>query len=268
MKTCLGSILCFGLYLCLAAPLALAGHAPGSGIRGTAHDLSSAGRNKSFWGAGVIADPELDRVCVYCHAPHNTVKIDEDEASGGFPYLPLWNHELSPYTVYLMYSSGGDQDSGQPFDTTSTFGVSHRFNAADIESRNQPGSVSRLCLSCHDGSVAISAYGRYRRVFSSPPSNVTIISSGNGRFGIGVSGDLRNHHPIGFDYTGVQATDNELADVNTPVSSSKTVVDLLWNGRVECPTCHDVHNTQCEGEKFLWKSDRQSRFCTTCHLKG
>ena len=49
---------------------------------------------------------------------------------------------------------------------------------------------------------------------------------------------------------------------------SVTISDLLWNGNMECTTCHDVHNTKNTGEKFLWKSDAQSAFCLTCHLKS
>jgi predicted CXXCH cytochrome family protein len=47
-----------------------------------------------------------------------------------------------------------------------------------------------------------------------------------------------------------------------------TIGDLLWAGQMECTTCHDVHNTKNEGEKFLWASDENSDLCMTCHLKG
>ena len=46
-----------------------------------------------------------------------------------------------------------------------------------------------------------------------------------------------------------------------------TIGDLLWNGRMECSTCHDVHNTKNEGIKFTLVKDTQSNFCFTCHMK-
>jgi len=46
-----------------------------------------------------------------------------------------------------------------------------------------------------------------------------------------------------------------------------TIGDLLWSGRIECSSCHDVHNTKNEGRKFTWIEDSGSNLCFTCHKK-
>jgi len=88
-----------------------------------------------------------------------------------------------------------------------------------------------------------------------------------GQYRIGEGGNLTNHHPIGFVYQDVATVDDEIASP-TATMGNYEIGDLLWQGRMECTTCHDVHNTKNTGEKFLWISDANSNFCLTCHLKG
>ena len=73
----------------------------------------------------------IDEICVICHTPHNAV----DPTANGLSYAPLWNHEVAS-TVYTLYTSSTlDHTPGQP------------------------DGATKLCLSCHDGSVAIDNYG-------------------------------------------------------------------------------------------------------------
>ena len=85
---------------------------------------------------------------------------------------------------------------------------------------------------------------------------------------IGEAGDLSNHHPIGFNYNDVEATDDEIQKSTEKLGLVYTIADLLVSDQMECTTCHDVHNTKNTGEKFLWISDTQSALCLTCHLKA
>src|SRR5574341_253744 len=79
------------------------------------HDLSPAGPGTVKASSGYA--------CMFCHAPHNSLAEQ----------TPLWNHELSAQ-VYTQYSSTTySQSSLQP----------------------QVGNPTKLCLSCHDGSVAL-----------------------------------------------------------------------------------------------------------------
>lgn len=221
---------------------------PGDGIRGTKHDLSSTG--VTTYGADA-----QDRICVYCHTPHNSVDPNDLTISGnGFTYLPLWNHELSAVAVYDMYSNGSDEPNDPNHASYA------EANATD------PGGVSKLCLSCHDGTIAINSYGG-----NAGHSDLTGMKIGAqytiGGVGSGGTNTLANHHPIGFDYNAAQGTDNEIAVATTAMNANVTIADLLWNGQMECTSCHDVHNTKNDGEKFLWASNDSSNFCMTCHLK-
>jgi predicted CXXCH cytochrome family protein len=221
---------------------------PGQGIKLTRHDLSSKGLAGGFGDTAEQAGQ--DRVCIYCHAPHNTVKLSE---AADIKYLPLWNHNVTAQ-VYALYSAGPEKPSD----------LNHNSAAADqLQGKNRPGGVSRLCLSCHDATVATNAYGQNSS--SKGAGNKTI----SGAYVIGGNGDLSNHHPIGFNYDAVQATDDEIAPKTTQFAGIGVyVADLLWGNNMECTTCHDVHNTKNMGEKFLWISDYQSNFCLTCHLKN
>jgi predicted CXXCH cytochrome family protein len=256
--------------------IAMADTVPGSGIDRTWHDMSSTGLG-GIAGLGEAGDHGaggLNRICIYCHAPHNTVRPD---ALGGWnTYRPLWNHEASANTTgYTMYSNdGGSGDA--PGD------LSHQSQAMAYFAMNgttHPGSVSLLCLSCHDGTMAVSAYGLNAPVGPGHGTNPAIVSA---RAQIGLGGDLSNHHPIGFNYNTAQASDNELnADTaagyltdgvyganNLLHSGPNTIAQLMWNGNMECTSCHDVHNTKNGGVKFTWVQDQNSRLCLTCHLKG
>ena len=46
-------------------------------------------------------DPDLNRICVWCHAPHHTLK--PLEMAGDVDYLPLWNHRTTTM-VYQTYT--------------------------------------------------------------------------------------------------------------------------------------------------------------------
>ena len=94
---------------------------------------------------------------------------------------------------------------------------------------------------------------------------------------------MSNHHPIGMVYDDVQAVDDEIAEktvqfgekygatgqTDTGFTPTTAIEDVLYFGKMECVTCHDVHNTQNQpgAERFLWMSNNGSKFCLTCHLK-
>ena len=156
-------------------------------------------------------------VCIFCHAPHN--------ANGG---APLWNHAPTAAT-FTLYSS--------PSLTTATMA--------------QPAGVSRLCLSCHDGTVAIDSYAA-----RTGTTNMT----GDALLGT----NLSNDHPIGFTYdAGLATADGGLV---TPASTSLVTTNVpLYSGRLECASCHNVHDNALGG--FLRRSNAGSGLCLSCHIK-
>ena len=255
MKKSVLSVLCILMGMLLVTSMAFATTLSnaGKGIKHSEHDLSSTGAGATFGDAaeqGNGADGG-NRICIYCHAPHHTIKAADAD---GIAYIPLWNHAVTVQD-YTMYSNGTDLPSDQ----------SHQSQAMTLlAGKTKPGSVSRLCLSCHDGTVSTNSYG-----FSPAPSR-SIGAGGadvmGSQYMIGGNGDLSNHHPIGFAYASAQGLDDELAATSATMGNY-TIGDLLWQGNMECTTCHDVHNTKNTGERFLWISDTNSAFCGTCHLK-
>ncbi len=164
--------------------------------------------------------------CVVCHTPHNAVTgID----------APLWNHELTQAT-FTVYSS-------PTFDGSGTIG--------------QPNGNSKLCLSCHDGTVAADNFGG--------ASNNTSYVRGSALLGT----DLSNDHPISFTYDATLATaDGGLYDPGTQTSGLGGTIasDLLFNNKLQCASCHDVHNGS--GLDYLLViSNVGSALCLTCHDK-
>jgi predicted CXXCH cytochrome family protein len=100
------------------------------------------------------------------------------------------------------------------------------------------------------------------RIYMRPPA----LNGGPGAY-------FPSNHPIGFDYQSFVNVDNEINPVTAPVVGTlnggpSTIEELLRNGRMECVTCHDVHNFKNGGPKFTWVNDAGSRLCLTCHRKN
>lgn len=257
-------------FVVLTASWALAGQTPGTGIDGTVHDL-----RLNYPAASNV--PE--RMCVYCHVPHNAYKLSPANNGPGlnvgggiqapdeFDYLPLWNHELPLVaSTYTPYYPG----PGAP--TTGPKAPQSVLNGMTI------GSVSLLCLSCHDGSIAVNSYGRDPNNTPNPwlPNDAQFAGNTliNNQFVVGKDQYLGNHHPIGFDYDSVQTADIEIRPKTYDMTGAgggypaTTISDHLYNNKMECATCHSVHNTGNSGEALLWRSDVNSELCVTCHAKA
>ena len=179
------------------------------------------------------------QACIVCHTPHF--------ANQTVPNSPLWNHMLSSAS-YQVYSS-----------TTMDATV------------GQPSGMSKLCLACHDGTVAIDNFG----------NNTSGTRYIDYRADLGTNMSMT--HPISFTYdTQLATTDGQLYDPASANSGLGGTIqkDLLFNGKLECSSCHDVHasrsNSGCTGchsmhgyreSLSLRKSNAGSAFCLTCHKK-
>jgi predicted CXXCH cytochrome family protein len=243
---------------------------PGTGINGTVHDLGTAHNNMDYTNP---ADSSLQRICIFCHAPHNAYRLSPanggpaagvgggPQAGDAFDYLPLWNHTLQTNTAYSMYYAGPGAPATGP-------------HAQQTLGNQVIGGVSLLCLSCHDGSVAVNKYGNTSQPTASRSNGTATIGAA---YIVGKDGYLGNHHPIGFSWS-VVASDKELRDpTTTPMGAvaAGNVSDHFYSSQVlgatdvmECGTCHSVHNKGNTGESLLWRSDAASRLCLTCHDKG
>jgi len=247
MKRLILAVLAVGLLISLSS-LAFAGVNPGTGIKGTAHDMSSGGASAAFG----YDSSGLDRICIYCHTPHfaNTDFVT-------FTYSPLWNHNNTTITSWSTYTN------------TLTGNIAGLLPAQLNATLGPPSSISLLCLGCHDGSVAVAAYGNLGGGLNPSKGNPAGPTLAGTSYQIGANGNLQNHHPISFNYGAVALVDDEIAPVTTALTngSGMLISDLLWGGNLECVSCHDVHNSRNTGTKFTWVQDTQSALCFTCHIK-
>ena len=171
--------------------------------------------NLSASGSGVIKSTESSEICIFCHTSHSSASA-----------VPLWNRDAVPM-VYQTY-------------------ISSTLRSAP----GQPDGSSKLCLSCHDGTVAL---GRVRNpdVTFTVDGTVDGLMPGDSNLGT----DLSDDHPVSF----VPVTGGEL------VHPSHDAVHYDASGKIQCTTCHDSHNNL--NGKFLVSTDLNGVLCKTCHQR-
>lgn len=176
--------------------------------------------NLSVSGLGEFRAQSAGDACIFCHAPHRS-RLQ----------VPLWNREDS-VTNYLTYQSSTFQG---------TVG--------------QPNGTSVLCLSCHDGTIALGRVVSLPQEIAMQPGR-QFLNTGRGFLGA----NLRDDHPVSFSYTssrGGTGVGFRRASAITPP------VHLDADGLVQCTSCHDPHRN-VYGD-FLHTTDLQSAICLACH---
>lgn len=225
-----------------------------SDIANTRHNFSATVTPTLVGGAtrNIQAQSE-SQICAFCHTPHGaTVE----------PRAPLWNRSLTAAT-YTPYTSGS-------------------LDAIDL---SQPSGKSKLCLSCHDGTLAIGAVNVLNGT-----ANPAITMGGNNPGaggtipeGLGpttgftrrLGTDLTNDHPISFTYDLAQYNrDGELRNPvghthirnRIPGNLDPATAEIdrrptipLEDNKVECISCHDPHIRDTDPNKNI-KFLRVNRF--------
>lgn len=202
--------------------------------------------------AAVIAGAS-DRLCSYCHTPH--------VPAAGIK-VPLWSRAAKIDQSWGAYSSS-TMDATAIDPSTST-GDQHK-------------NESNMCLSCHDGSAMYTSASYVKR------PHVTGVNpwvpyetraahdiAGRERNRI-VNGtdytNLSHTHPVNFTYADALATDGAL---HTPVNTQyayldgTTKVGRLFNGKVQCSSCHNPHKTDT---KMIQGTTSDGKLCVACHAK-
>jgi len=227
------------------------------------HNLSAA--------SGYVGSPDLraqseTQICIFCHTPHTSLTDG-----------PLWNHKLSSAT-YTVSRRGVD-------------------SATQLSAPlNPPDGSSKLCLSCHDGTVPLGSVQdniiQMKTVGFGPLTGSTVIGT-----------DLRVHHLVSIQYNGsgagtlVADKQAQCGTVSWKLAAppgypylQKThsiyvpgCADPLgckdpanWYDGVQCTSCHDPHNDPTPGTtKFLrdtsvqggpWPWNNYDALCQHCHI--
>ena len=189
-----------------------------------ADSIIGSAHNFSVTGPGAIKAATESDACIFCHTAHHTTGA-----------IPLWNHNASSVSNYIVYSSA----------TLEAIGLAIP----------QPNGSSRLCLSCHDGTVALGSVNT-RTTAIAMQNGVTTMPAGLNNLGTDLSGD----HPISFVYdSALTAKDPQIKDPSTLTGK----VRLDGSGRLQCTACHDPHNNQFG--KFLVVDNTASALCLNCH---
>ncbi len=237
------SILSIGaaaLVLCLAAAQSFGAYDPN-----LANKLTTSKHNMNRYTGAVITG---NQVCLPCHTPHNAnTSLDNGEF--------LWNHTVNFAQSYQLYT-------GSTGHVTSYTSSSSGNPVLDTD--------SKLCLSCHDGLIAVDNYG------GAYAKQGTAVITGSKNLGT----DLRNDHPIGIGYPGLSNDGLTFTGTryfspletgfttSTPpaVGGGAISIITLPDGRkgIGCTTCHTPH-TPTYG--FLRMSNDGSAMCFKCHNK-
>jgi predicted CXXCH cytochrome family protein len=180
-------------------------------------------------------------ICKPCHIPHRAMT-----AAGR-----LWNHTLSSAT----YTT---------FDGTAGVAGATAMDRASI-----------LCMSCHDGTVALDSFGG--------ATTGSTFAAGAALVGT----DLTNDHPIGNEavYPTTTSTRFNPQTISSPgttserhtvpnpsntaqsVSLYKMTVNSADAWTVGCRSCHNPHRGREVADKMLAFSNDASALCLTCHIK-
>jgi predicted CXXCH cytochrome family protein len=225
-------------------------------ITGSKHDFSDATAAAWNQAANLPATSSTTKgqiggqICAPCHAPHTYTVVGSTSTLGGSPTgtpanSPLWSHTMSTAT-YQTYTG---------------------YNMKAVV--GQPDGTTKLCLSCHDGTVALSYYRTFPSNGQTSTTTMASINGGASNFGT----DLRNDHPVSFVYNAALVSlDPKMYDptvTNSGLGAGSSTIDadmLDANHEVQCTSCHDPHNNS-GAPHMLVKSNTSSALCLTCHNK-
>ncbi|PLX96037.1 MAG: hypothetical protein C0621_02525 [Desulfuromonas sp.] len=270
--------------LIVLAVLPLSAMAKGvAGIANTMHNMSKT--TSSPYNAS-----DEDEICIFCHTPH-----------GGSLDGPLWNREMDDTASSNPLAANIAAPGYFTHYDSSTLGATAGDTARAVSTE------SLLCLSCHDGTIAVNRVinlsNRTPQLDATEPTErirmndqwVTIkeigfpdplapgawIGSSRDRlFNMiyNVGGDLSDDHPISFSYDAAYLDDPSGLDT-TVNAAGKNVRFFGATNRVECSSCHDPHvdygkyGTNAGDPAytvytpFLITPNTGSALCKACHVK-
>lgn len=215
-----------------------------AGVKDSPHNLNNAPANVTVTGA----DAANTEVCRPCHVPHNAAEGEGE----------LWNHEVDANATYTLYNEVHT-------------GTKYATNYVGLD------RSAKLCLSCHDGAIAVDSYGGDTGTYTI--SGAALIGD-----------DLSTVHPIGLKYPGLSddgVTWTTTSGYNDPTAvafGAATYADgstfgsakgvqmvkgkvggTTYKNLVSCRSCHHSHNNALGN--FLRTTNHESGLCLKCHSK-
>jgi len=182
--------------------------------------------NLSTSGKGEIKSLTESRVCIFCHSSHNSSKDG-----------PLWNHQTTVPGIFKTYS-----------------------RSTMIGKPEQPNGATKLCLSCHDGTIAVGAIrGLVNPVPMTGVNGTGEIPDGK-KSNLGI--DLTGTHPVSIRFEQNTAMAN--SHLKWPPLDPEKSVGTDADGYVQCTACHDPHGSKSDRYP-LWKKATFSEVCVVCH---
>lgn len=218
---------------------------------GSKHDMTGLNRRAGVEAMTGLAFNDYRDPCIYCHVPSS---VQGKAVAPGGAQIREWNRYLGSASEMQVYDS-----------------ETLRAKIQDL------GPETLLCLSCHDGSMAIDM------VINKPegwgmkdesPLHMRLDKGGGlekctqchdgttaHRMDVVVIGrNLMDDHPVGVIYPGVF----ESQEFFPPNSEGRFRNGVrLFRNRVECASCHDVHNPDIV--PFMRVEPKE--LCITCHNK-
>jgi len=225
------------------------------GVSYTPHNLSATQEDPIL---SMYKSLNEEQVCIFCHTPH-----------GGNLDGPLWNRESPSATSYTHYNSA----------SLSSY----------LQSLNVGRAVSKeslLCLSCHDGTIAMNSLVNYSHagVPEYPMIGDDPLLMPTAMFGAStplIGTDLSDDHPISFVYA--SATESRVGTMYNSIEDAEGAGVRFFppnaadsSKRVECSSCHDPHVVYDsywgdianeDYRPFLITSNVGSALCLACHIK-
>jgi len=223
---------------------------------GSAASILDSKHNLSSTGPGTVKALTETQICVFCHTPHKALSD-----------APLWNRSLSSASYQLF--------------TSQTL-------LSPTSPAIQPDGDSKLCLSCHDGTIAVGSVVNIGGAPSTismqgvaaggelPPTSLSYVGT-----------DLSGHHPVSIELNSALIVDKNTQcgegvvswKICLPAAGSFVKLQSTNNTYpfggvppvlgVQCTSCHDPHkDPNPPNSVFLRVGDRVNtdQLCTSCHV--
>lgn len=233
----------FKKILVAAIPLVAASFAMAANTIGTSkHNFSTAS-----WSDNQICKP--------CHTPHNGSLAVTGR---------IWAHTLSPdATTYTYHGTA----------TTSTDWVTMTESAGSALVTDMD-SATRLCLGCHDGTVALDNF-----MGKTGASDGKFIGDADGNHGSALANlgtNLSNDHPVGYLAVVPTVATSDMKSASTVTTTGYKLKLANKNAAgtysVSCVTCHSPHGSSNgpaadPTRGMLAKSNAGSALCLSCHIR-